>query len=57
MIYMRGLKNLELSEILNFLYYGDVKIWQDELDSFISMATELQIRGLVDREEEKNSKT
>ena len=53
-IYMRGLKSSDLDAILDFLYHGEVKIVQDDLDSFLSLAEELQLKGLnVGEKEEK----
>lgn len=45
-IYMRGLKGSELSAIVDFLYHGEANIQQDELNNFLSLAEELELRGL-----------
>ena len=47
-IYMRGLKSSNLSAIKDFMYFGEVNIQKEELDTFLSLADELQIRGLAD---------
>ena len=46
MIYMRGVKIEDLSAILDFLYYGEANVFQDNLDSFLALAEELQLKGL-----------
>ena len=51
-IYMRGLKNSELASILDFLYHGQVKIRQEELNTFMALAKELCVKGLSDGEPE-----
>ena len=43
LIYLRGVKSDSLLAILNFLYRGEADIFQDNLDSFLSVAEELQL--------------
>ena len=50
-IYMRGLTILQLTAIVDFIYHGEVKIQQDELDGFMLLANDLQLKGLVDKGE------
>ena len=33
--------------VLNFMYHGEVNIAQEELNSFLSVAEELQVKGLT----------
>ena len=47
LIYMRGLKTNDLTTILNFLYVGEANIFQEDLDSFLALAEELQLKGLT----------
>ena len=47
MIYMRGVKSEDLLAIVYFLYRGEANIFQDNLDSFLAIAEELQLKGLV----------
>ena len=53
LIYMRGLKSSELVAIVNFLYDGETNIFQEELDSFLSLAEEFELKGLSRGSEEK----
>ena len=46
LIYMRGMKSNNLLAILDFLYRGEAKVFQDDLDSFLALAEELQLKGL-----------
>ena len=46
LIYMRGMKSEDLMAIVDFLYYGQVNIYQDNLDSFLAIAEELKLKGL-----------
>ena len=61
MIYMRGLKAKDLMAIVDFIYLGEANIYQEDLDGFLALAEELQLKGLngsVDTsfEEEKLTK-
>ena len=47
MIYMRGLKSEVLSAMIDFLYSGEANILQENLDSFLALADELQLKGLT----------
>ena len=44
---MRGIKSSELLSIVDFLYYGETNIYQENLDSFLNIAEELSLRGLA----------
>ena len=44
---MRCLKTNDLTTILNFLYVGEANIFQEDLDSFLALAEELQLKGLT----------
>ncbi|XP_040572913.1 uncharacterized protein [Lepeophtheirus salmonis] len=46
LIYLRGINFYYLELLLSFMYYGEVSVGQDELDDFISIAQEFQIKGL-----------
>ena len=46
LIYMRGLKSHDLLAIIDFLYFGEANVYQENLDSFLAIAEELQLKGL-----------
>ena len=46
LIVMRGVKSEDLVAILDFLYYGETNIDQENLDSFLNIAEELSLKGL-----------
>ena len=59
LVYMRGMKSDDLDSILDFLYTGEANVYQENLDSFLFIAEELQLKGLMrskDGEEEMNSR-
>ena len=56
LIYMRGLKSEDLSSILDFLYCGEANVFQENLDAFLAIAEELQLKGLTGQSEAKDEK-
>ena len=52
LIYMKGMKSNSLVAIIDFLYLGEAKVSQEELHSFLALAEELQLKGLVGNSEE-----
>ena len=46
MIYLRGWRSADILAILDFLYYGEANVYQENLDFFLSIAEELQLKGL-----------
>ena len=52
LVYMRGLKFENLLSLVDFLYHGEANVFQDNLDSFLGMAEEFQLKGLDKMEEE-----
>ena len=56
MIYMRGLKSEDLVAIIDFLYHGEANVYQENLDSFLAIAGELQLKGLHGNQTETASR-
>ena len=52
MIYMRGLKAKDLEATLSFIYHGEANIYQEDLDAFLALAEELQLKGLERNEDQ-----
>ena len=53
LIYMRGVKLDDLVAIVDFLYHGEVNVYQANLDSFLVLAEELKLKGLAKVQQEK----
>ena len=53
LIYMRGIKFDDLLAIVDFLYRGEANVFQENLDSFLAVAEELQLKGLMGKSDEK----
>ena len=49
---MKGVKASSLTVIIDFLYLGEANVFQEELDNFLALAEELQLKGLEGNSEE-----
>ena len=57
MIFMRGLKFNNLVAVLDFIYHGEANIYQEDLDGFLAIAEELQLKGLSGSTDKKQQET
>ena len=46
-IYLRGIKSQHLQNCLDFMYYGEVNVSQEDLKAFLAVAQDLQIKGFT----------
>ena len=53
LIYMRGIKTEDLRAIVDFLYCGEANVFQENLDSFLAIAEELELKGLMGGSQEE----
>ena len=54
-IFIRGVKSEELSAIVDFVYFGETNIEQENLEAFLAVAEDLKILGLSRAEEPTRS--
>ena len=47
LIYLKGIKFKDLEAVLSFMYLGQVNLAQEDLDSFLALAEELEVNGLT----------
>ena len=47
LLYLTGVSSVNLSFILDHIYYGEVKLFQEQLDCFLESAKKLEIEGLL----------
>jgi len=47
LLYLKGVKSKELMSVLNFMYCGEVNVAQEELNSFLAVSEDLQVKGLT----------
>merc|ERR1712176_1527255 len=50
MIYLKGVKHTHLALILDFMYNGEVNVFQNDLQDFLVTAKEFKMKGLTDEE-------
>ena len=56
LIYMRGMRTEDLTAIIDFLYHGEANVLQESLDSFLAIASELKLEGLMGLDEDEREK-
>ena len=47
LIYLKGVKQRNLNDILSFIYTGEAGVRQEDLNNFLEVASELKIKGLT----------
>ena len=47
LIYLRGFQSKVFVSILDFIYFGEASVFQENLDSFLAIAEEIQLKGLT----------
>ena len=47
LIYLKGFQSKDFVSILDFLYCGEANVYQEDLDSFLAIAEEIQLKGLT----------
>ena len=47
LLYLKGVRSIELGNVLSFMYQGEVNVAQESLNTFLSVAEELQVKGLT----------
>ena len=47
LLYLSGVSSVNLGFILDYIYYGEVNLFQEQLDSFLENAQKLEIEGLL----------
>ena len=50
---MRGVNSKDLLATMDFLYQGEASVLQENLDSFLAFAEELQLKGLIGKRNKK----
>ena len=56
LLYMKDISMTNLGCVLNFMYHGEVSVAQEDLNSFLATAEELEVKGLT-QTNDKETKT
>ena len=52
---MDGINFSELNNVLDYIYNGEVSIYQEDLDRFLQIAQKLQLQGLLSTENRRRT--
>ena len=55
LIYLRGIKSQDLVAIVDFLYCGEANVYQENLDSFLAIAEEFDLKGFLGQNNDQNT--
>ena len=47
LIYLRGFQSKDFASILDFLYFGEANVYQEDLDPFLAIAEGIKLKGLT----------
>ena len=47
MLCMTGITSIDLDNVLNYVYHGEVKIFQEDINKFLDIAQRLKLNGLL----------
>merc|ERR1712001_337992 len=53
---LHGVSSAELQCVLDYIYQGEVQIYQEQLDRFLVVAQRLQLEGLTSKDDEHERK-
>ena len=56
LIYIRVLKDKDMNAMIDFIYHGEANIFQEDLDGFLALAKDLQLKGLAPSEDVSSAK-
>ena len=56
LLYLSGVTSSNLSFILDYIYQGEVQLYQEQLDSFLDTAQKLRIAGLLRQNDDTGEK-
>ena len=55
LIYLKGIKSTDVEAVLNYMYHGEVNVEEANLSTFLKVAEELEVKGLVPSQEKRDS--
>merc|ERR1712083_501518 len=55
LLYLKGVQFTDMQAVLNFMYHGEVNVAQEELNSFLAVAEDLEVKGLTQNDKERNT--
>jgi len=55
LLYLKGIRAVDLESLVNFMYDGEVSVVQTDLETFLGAAEELEIKGLTRQSPEQET--
>ena len=55
LIFMRGVKSEVLKAMVDFFYRGEANVFEENLEFFLALAAELQLKGLEENQRDENT--
>ena len=55
LIYLKGIKSSDVEAVLNFIYLGEVNIEEADLKTFLEVAEDLEVKGLVPEKDHESA--
>jgi len=55
LLYLKGVTAKDMESVLSFMYHGEVSVAQDDLNTFLAVAEELQVKGLTQNNSSSSS--
>lgn len=57
LVYLKGVHLSDMQSILDFMYHGEVSVSQDNLNNFLSVAENLEVKGLTQKQSSENKES
>ena len=57
LVYLKGIKQQEMMSVIQFMYCGEVSVAQEDLNTFLAVAEELQVKGLTQNQSNNSRET
>ena len=54
LIYMKGFRTKYLTSIIDFIYFGETNVDQEDLKMFLELSKELELKGIAEEENEES---
>ena len=51
LVYLSGMKSQILVSVVDFIYYGEASVYQEDMEDFLALADELALKGLANKKE------
>jgi len=54
-LYLKGVSAKDMESVLSFMYHGEVSVAQDDLNTFLAVAEDLQVKGLTQNDSKSSN--